>query len=170
MGDGIVTFGVRVVSDLQELEIGELDGLDVRHLAGDLHDGRREVDVARVAVEADRDPALGLNALQPGQEVDMEVGAAELAVGDAQEPEVFLEPDDVADGLVLDAAQRRRRSMAPALRRSRASSRALGRRKLPTWSARNGGRGRDARLGVAAGVDIGVSFVGAWLRRASCSR
>ena len=66
----------------------------------------REIDVARVAVEADRDPALGLDAVELRQEVDVEVGAAELAVGDAAQAQVLLELDDVADRRVFDAPER----------------------------------------------------------------
>ena len=99
--------GVRFVTDLQELEIGHLDRLDVAHRAGHLHHRRREIDVAGGAVKADRDAALGFDALELLEEVDVEVGAPELAVGDAVQAEVLLEADDVADRRVLDFAQRR---------------------------------------------------------------
>ena len=42
----------------QELEVGALDRLVVANLAGNLHHRRREIDVARRAVEADVDAAL----------------------------------------------------------------------------------------------------------------
>ena len=77
------------------------------HFARDLHHRRREVDVAGRAVEAHRDAALGLDALELRQEVDVEIGAAELAVGDAAQAQVLLELDDAADRVVLHAAQRR---------------------------------------------------------------
>ena len=51
VGDGIVTLGVRLRHRLQELEVGDLDRLDVAHLAGHLHHRRRELDVALRAVE-----------------------------------------------------------------------------------------------------------------------
>ena len=35
----------------------------------------------------------------------MEPGAAEFAVGDAMQPQVLLEFDDLADGAILDLAQ-----------------------------------------------------------------
>ena len=53
------------------------------------------------------DAALGLDAFELRQEVDMEIGAAELAIRDAAQSQVLLELDDAADRLVLDAAQRR---------------------------------------------------------------
>ena len=138
VGDGMVTFGMRLVTDLQELEIGELDRPRVAQLPGDVHHRRGEVDLAAGAVEARRDAAARLDALELLQKVDVEIGAPELAVGDALQPEILLEPDDVADRRVLDGTQLvlGDRSL---LERSRASSSSLGRRKLPTWSARNGG-------------------------------
>src|SRR5204863_1821976 len=78
----------------------------------DMHDRRREVDVAGVAVEADRDAALGLHALELGQEVDVEIRATELAVGDAAQAQVLLESDDVANCRILDDAQRLRGDLA----------------------------------------------------------
>jgi hypothetical protein len=56
------------------------------HLARHLHHRGREIDVARGAVEADRDAALRLDAVELRQEVDVEVRAAKLAVGDAASP------------------------------------------------------------------------------------
>jgi hypothetical protein len=67
------------------------------------------------------------------EEVDVEIGAAELAVGDALQAHVFLELDDLADGLVFDLAKLSG-VISPLAFCSRASSRYLGRRKLPTWS------------------------------------
>jgi len=45
------------------------------------------------------------HALELLEEIDVEIGAAELAVGDALQAPVLLELDDVADRLVLDRAQ-----------------------------------------------------------------
>ena len=45
----------------------------------------------------------------------MKVGAPELTVGDAGEPQVFLEADDVSDGAVLGVAQLRLRQGAGAV-------------------------------------------------------
>ena len=79
---GIVTFGVMPAATwrLQVLEVGALDVLDVAHLVGDA-DHRRRQFLAAVGL-ADRHRDVGLDAAQLLEEVDVEVGAAELAVGD----------------------------------------------------------------------------------------
>src|SRR3546814_4254885 len=45
------------------------------------------------------------DAVEALQEIDMEEGAAELAVGDALEPDVLLALHHLADAVVLDPAQ-----------------------------------------------------------------
>ena len=55
---------------------------------------------------------VGLHAAQLRQEVDVEIGAAELAVGDAVQAHVFLELDDVGDGAVFHRAQLLGRDLA----------------------------------------------------------
>src|SRR3546814_16353807 len=45
------------------------------------------------------------DAVEALQEIDMEEGAAELAVGDALEPDVLLALRHLADAVVLDPAQ-----------------------------------------------------------------
>ena len=52
-------------------------------LAGDLHHRRRKIDRAVGLAEAHLDAALGLDPLQLLQKIDVKVGAAILAVGDA---------------------------------------------------------------------------------------
>ena len=47
------------------------------------------------------------------EEVDVEVGAAELAVGDALQADVLLELHDLGDGLVFDGAKLLGRDLAP---------------------------------------------------------
>ena len=76
------------------------------HLVDDAHHGRGEIDIATFAVKADGNAALDLDAFQLLEEVDMEIGAAELAVGNALEPEIFLESDDIANRLVFDHSLR----------------------------------------------------------------
>ena len=88
---------------LQVLEVGALDVLDVAHLVDHAHHRRREL-LAAVGLP-DRDRDVGLDAAELLEEVDVEVGAAELAVGDALEADVLLELDDLGDRLVLDFAQ-----------------------------------------------------------------
>ena len=65
----------------------------------------REVDVAFLAVKMRGQPAPRFHAFELLEEVDVEVGAPELAVGDALQPDVFLQPHNVRDGAVLDGAQ-----------------------------------------------------------------
>ena len=52
-----------------------------------------------------RNRDVGLDATELGQEVDVEIGAAKLTVGDALKPDILLEIDDLGDRLVLDQAQ-----------------------------------------------------------------
>ena len=73
------------------------------------------------------------------EEVDVEVGAAELAVGDALEADA---PPAARTTSRMQSSSTSRSSVAehrPWARSSRLARSAAGRRKLPTWSARNGG-------------------------------
>ena len=74
-------------------------------LAGDVHDRRGEVHLAAGAAKARRDAAARFDAFELLQKVDVEIGAPELAVGDALQPEILLEAHDVADRGVFDGAQ-----------------------------------------------------------------
>lgn len=74
--------------------------------------------------------------------------AAGLAVGDSPQPHRFLERDRIAEALALHRAQCGAVDLAA---RTRASGSAAGRRRFPTWSARNGS--------VAASL-ISISFTG----------
>ena len=95
---------------LQVLEVGLLDVLDVADLVDDTHHRRRQLLAAVGLDDGHRD--VGLDAAQLVEEIDVEVGAAELAVGDALQADVFLEPDDLGDRVVLDGAQLPRRDLA----------------------------------------------------------
>ena len=97
------------------------------------HAGRRpETDLAAiVAPERRGEAALAdLDAVQLLEEVDVEEGAPELAVGDALEAHLLLAARHVTDRRVLDRAQGFGGDLAASM--PRASSRRLGRRKLPT--------------------------------------
>ena len=72
---------------------------------GDVHDRRREIDVARGTVKAHGDAALGLDSLELLEKIDVEVRAPIFAVGNSGKTCVFLEANDVADGGILDVAQ-----------------------------------------------------------------
>ena len=89
----------------QKLEIGALNRFRVPHFAGDVHDGRLEIDFAFRAVELDVNAALRLDALELRQEIDVKVGAPEFAVGDAAQSQIFLEFDDAADRFILHGAE-----------------------------------------------------------------
>ncbi len=89
-------------------------------------------------VGARRDRTADLDAGELLEEVEMEPRAPKLAVGDAAHPDGLDLADRVGDGVVLDAPLLAA-VIEPLANCSRASSTALGRSRLPTWSARNGG-------------------------------
>src|SRR6185295_6494512 len=94
----------------QVLEVGALDVLDVADLVDHAHHRRRELLAAVGLLDGRRN--VGLDAGELLEKVDVEVGAAELAVGDAAQPHVLLEADDLGDRVVLDGAQLRGRDLA----------------------------------------------------------
>ncbi len=150
VGEGIVTLGVQpggMLFDLllQVFKVGTLDVFDVLHLADDADRRRREFFAAVGPLDRDRD--VGLDAAELIEKVDVEVGAAELAVGDRLQAAVTLELHDVGDGAVFHLAQLRGADLAlgPLLAGVEQN---FGRRKLPTWSARKGGAVR-AFMGAA---------------------
>ncbi len=89
------------------LEVGELDVLHVAHLVHNPHHRRRQF--PGVVGTQHGHGNVRLDAAQLFEKVDVEVGAAKLAVRDALHTNVFLELHDLADGLVLDLAQLLRR-------------------------------------------------------------
>jgi hypothetical protein len=54
-----------------------------------------------------RQAAASLDTFQLLEEIDVKVRPPELAVGDALEPDVFLQADDIGDRGVFDGAERR---------------------------------------------------------------
>ena len=66
---------------------------------------RREIHRVCRAAEFDRHALAHFHALQLLEEVDVEIGAAELAVGDALEAPAFLGAHDLADRGVFDRAE-----------------------------------------------------------------
>ena len=119
---------------LEILEVGQLDVLDVAHLVDHAHHRRRELLGAVGLLDRDRD--VGLHAAELLEEIDVEVGAAELAVGDALQADVFLELDDLGDRRRPRPRAAARRDLAAGALCSRASSRASG-----AGSCRRGRRG-----------------------------
>lgn len=85
LGDGI----------LQKVEIVDLDGLCVLELAGDAQDGRGTI----------LDLAGDGDAIELLEEVEVEVGAAELAISDGAQAVLHLLGHDLLNPLVLDLAQ-----------------------------------------------------------------
>src|SRR5258705_13308453 len=75
------------------------------HLPGDLQHRRREAHVAPLGMELRGEARVRFHAIELLEEVDVEVLAAEFAIGDAMKAESFLELHDVADRIVLDLAQ-----------------------------------------------------------------
>ena len=76
------------------------------HFPGHVQHGRSEIDLALGAVKVRRQAAASLDAFQLLEEIDVKVSPPELAVGDALEPDVFLQADDIGDRRVFDGAQR----------------------------------------------------------------
>src|SRR5688500_11676619 len=74
-------------------------------LAGDRHAGRREIEFAVARVKLRADAGRRRHALQSLQKIEVKELSAELAVGDALQPDDFLLADDVPDGVVFDRAQ-----------------------------------------------------------------
>ena len=108
------TFGVRVVADFKKVEIRPLDRPDPLDLAPDMHRRRLEPDLGAVVLAELRDEfaVMRLDALEALEEIDVKVGAAELAVGHSLQAHVLLRMHDLADAFVLDRVQVGRREPA----------------------------------------------------------
>jgi hypothetical protein len=98
VGDGMQSLAVCLVTDFRKSKSAELS----HHL----EPRRREIDLLVAAVELRSDAAAHGDAIELLQEIDMEIGAPILAVGDAAEADRLLQRDRVADGAVFDLAQR----------------------------------------------------------------
>ena len=145
-GAGRVIFGVDPGGVAQELELVERQRLRARELAGRV--GRGEVDLVAVVVAELEHRLADLEALAALDEPAPVGAAAELAVGHDREAALLLQRHHVADAAILDAAELRIVDLPAAWRRN-ASRSAAGRSRLPTWSARNGGR-PFGRIGIDA--------------------
>ena len=108
------TFGVRGRGRFEKVEIRPLDRPDPLNLAPDVHRRRLEPDLGAVVLAELRDEfaVMRLHALEALQEIDVKVGAAELAVGDPLQADVLLSVHDLADAFVLDRVQVGRREPA----------------------------------------------------------
>ena len=94
----------------QVIEIGKLNVFDVAHFVDDANDGRGEFLGAVGAFDGDR--YVGFHATHLLQKINMEISAAEFAIGDGFQAHIFLELDDFADGLVFDHTQLLGRDLA----------------------------------------------------------
>ena len=83
------------------------------NLVDHAHHGRGQL--FRAVGAARRHDFAGLDAAQLLQKVDMEVGAAKLAVGDGRKADVLLHLHDLGDRAILDGAQLRRGHLAARL-------------------------------------------------------
>ena len=109
LGDGIVSFGVpRPTTDFRNSKWSPKMQPSRFSLLATRKPGRREVDVALVAVKMHGDVLLDLlHAADLVHEVHVPRRAAELAVGDALQADVLLHLHDRADRIVLDGLQLR---------------------------------------------------------------
>ncbi len=110
----------------QEIEIASLDRGDMADLGVDMHGRRLEADLAAVVpAEFGDEIAIGDgDSSQALQEIDVEIGAPEFAIGDALQPDIRLCLDDLPDAIILDRAERLGRELArkktfPRLRKAR---------------------------------------------------
>ena len=106
LGEGMVSFGVACATDFKKRKIVAEDAFVELELALDLQGGGGEFDHALIVAELHFHVVLHLGgAAHLVEEIHVPGGAAELAVGDAFQAEVFLPADNVTDGLVFNAAQ-----------------------------------------------------------------
>ena len=130
-------FAVRVVRRLQEGEVVEHARPRPPDLAGHLHERRLLVGALRTSRRSSA--VERLHAVEAAQEVDVPPVAPELAVGDRPKPDRLLERHRRRGSTASSIARSAARSISPRAARPRASRSSGGRRRLPTWSARNGG-------------------------------
>ena len=106
LGEGIVSFGVPARARLQEIEVVAEDAAVEREAAFDLEARGREIHIALVAVKVHGDVLLNLaHAADLVEEVHVPGRAAEFAVGDALQAQLFLQFHDIANGDVFGLAQ-----------------------------------------------------------------
>ena len=105
VGEGIVTLGVRVVTDFRNSKSPAWIGLTWRTLPVTCITGGAKSTVPAPLRKLTAMPPFTSHAGELLQEVDVEVGAAELAVGDALQPDLLLEAHDLADRAVFRRAQ-----------------------------------------------------------------
>ena len=133
------TLGVRPVTLFRNSKSAALDAAAVAQparvtrMVGGLKPTSLPSSRRKVAVKP---PSTDLDAVQPLEEVDVEEGAPELAVGDAAQADLLLAAHHVRGSPRPRPSRKAAAAISPRAWRARASSRRCGRRKLPTWSAR----------------------------------
>ena len=136
----------------QELELVERQRLLALQLA--FRVGRRECHLVAVIVAEVEHRGLDREAVDALDEPAPIRAAAEFAVGHDLQADVLLHADDVADALVLNLGEARIVELSRHDGRGTLDASAGGRNRLPTWSARNGGRPGCAIAAFPARIEI----------------
>ena len=106
LGDGMVSFGVACATDFRNAKSSPKMHLSSVELALDVQGSGGEFDHALIIAELHFHVVLHLGrAAHLVEEIHVPGSAAELAVGDPFQAQIFLPADNVADGLVFNAAQ-----------------------------------------------------------------
>ena len=101
-GDGRVTLGVDLVSELQETEMFGVNRLAPAQPRNDLRPGDRDLPAFVIDEIGDGLFLANFYAADPAdEEIGVEILAAEFSVGDGFQAKCFLLSDDAADGSVL---------------------------------------------------------------------
>ena len=108
------TFGVRVVTDFRKSKSGPWIGpAQLTLLPTCMVGGAKPTCVPSSLRNCGDELAVtGLDPLETLEEIDVKIGAAELAVGDSLQAHALLGVDDFANALVLDRVQLLRCEMA----------------------------------------------------------
>ena len=110
VGDGMRDLGrLRWRTDARYCEVGDLDVAHVAQRPDHRQLGRRHVDRRRPSRSWTRCCPVTVDAVELLEEVEVEPGPAELAVGDAAHAERLEPRDGGGDGLVLHGSQLGRR-------------------------------------------------------------
>ena len=105
---------MRVVTDFRKSKSGPWIGATHLTLLPTCMVGGLKPTCCAVGLAEARDifAVMGLDALEPFEEIDVEIGAAELAIGDRLEADILLSVDDLANAFVLERVQVLSRKLA----------------------------------------------------------
>ena len=155
LGDGIVSFGVMPSPTcvFQKPEMVGENRVAKPDPVVDAQCRRSEIKRAGFVEELHMQLLVGLrDAAELVDEVHVPCRPPEFSVGGGLQPDVALHGDDVADGCILGLTQCFYRDLARRALSARLQQRG-GRRRLPTWSARNGGSVRLVIAGAHRPLD-----------------